>query len=86
MVWCGIHEVMRGDRMTERWLTAEDVAEYIHACLDTVRYKARKRLIPAVKVGKRWLFRASVLDEWIAAGCPSQAEQPGLFDHTTPGP
>lgn len=65
--------------MTERWLTAEDVAEYIHACLDTVRYKARKRLIPAAKVGKRWLFRASVLDEWIARGCPAQAADPDLF-------
>jgi excisionase family DNA binding protein len=31
----------------------------------TLRAKARKRIIPAIQVRKRWRFRASALDDWL---------------------
>ena len=31
----------------------------------TLRAKARKRIIPAIQVGKRWRFRASTLNDWL---------------------
>jgi len=31
----------------------------------TLRAKARKRLIPAIQVGRRWRFRASTLNTWL---------------------
>jgi len=36
----------------------------------TLRAKARKRLIPAIQVGRRWRFRASTLNTWLE-GLPS---------------
>jgi excisionase family DNA binding protein len=31
----------------------------------TLRAKARKRLVPAIQVGRRWRFRASTLNSWL---------------------
>jgi excisionase family DNA binding protein len=31
----------------------------------TLRAKARKRIIPAIQVGRRWRFRASTLNSWL---------------------
>ena len=31
----------------------------------TLRAKARKRIIPAIQVGRRWRFRASALNSWL---------------------
>jgi excisionase family DNA binding protein len=36
----------------------------------TLRAKARKQLIPAIQVGRRWRFRASTLNTWLE-GLPS---------------
>lgn len=32
---------------------------------DTLKRKAQLRQIPALKVGRRWMFRASRLDSWV---------------------
>ena len=69
----------------ELWTLAE-AAHYLKRHPEVLRRKAAARQVPAFKLGRDWRFRKEQLDEWIAAGCPSQAEQPGLFDHATPGP
>lgn len=32
---------------------------------DTLKRKAQRREIPAMKIGRRWRFRASRLDAWV---------------------
>jgi excisionase family DNA binding protein len=54
---------------TEPWVTAEDVAQHLRVAKDTVyRWRERKGLLPAHRVGRLWKFQLSEVDEWVRAG------------------
>ena len=61
----------------ELW-TVQECARYLKNHEETVREKARGKLIPAVKVGANWRFHPERIAAWVDAGCPSQVEQPAL--------
>ncbi len=62
----------------ELW-TVEETAHYLKLHPESIRRKVRLKAIPYVRLG-RWLrFRKEALDEWIAQGCPTQQQQPSLF-------
>ena len=46
-------------------LTVEEVAHYFRLKPQTIYKWAQERRIPAVKLGKEWRFRKSVLDRWL---------------------
>lgn len=46
-------------------LSAEEAAQFLGLNPDDVRRYARKGMIPARKVGKRWLFHKAHLIEWL---------------------
>ena len=46
-------------------LTLEEVAHYLRLKPQTIYKWANERRIPAVKLGKEWRFRRSVLDRWL---------------------
>ena len=46
-------------------LTLEEVAHYLRLKPQTIYKWAQERRIPAVKLGKEWRFRKSVLDRWL---------------------
>jgi excisionase family DNA binding protein len=46
-------------------LTLEEVAHYLRLKPQTIYKWAQDRRIPAVKLGKEWRFRKSVLDRWL---------------------
>ena len=52
----------------ERMLTVTDVCQYLSVTNETVYSWIKKSDIPALRVGKRWLFNKSELDQWIKAG------------------
>jgi len=68
-----------GVNVMELW-TAEEAARYLKLNVEVLRRKTRAREVPAVKMGRVWRFRRETIDEWIAQGCPSQRQQPTLFD------
>jgi len=72
--------------MSERYLRVSEAAEYLQMHPESLRRKARRREVPAVKLGIEWRFKAAALDAWLEAGCPSQMAQPSLFDAATPAP
>jgi len=49
-------------------LTVEQAAEYLQLNPETVRRAARRGRIPAARIGRRWRFRKTALDRWLAAG------------------
>ena len=49
----------------EPLLDTEEAARLLRMHPRTLRTKARRGSIPAVQVGKRWRFRASMLDRWL---------------------
>ena len=45
-------------------LTIDEVAEYLRLTPQTISKWAQEKRIPAVKLGKEWRFRRSVIDKW----------------------
>jgi excisionase family DNA binding protein len=58
-------------------LTIEEVAAYLRLTPQTIYRWAQEKRIPAVKLGKEWRFRRSVIDRWfddqLSGGSPSSA-------------
>ena len=46
-------------------LTLEEVAGFLRLKPQTIYKWAQERRIPAVKLGKEWRFRRSILDRWL---------------------
>jgi PTS system nitrogen regulatory IIA component len=46
-------------------LTIEEVATYLRLTPQTIYKWAQERRIPAVKLGKEWRFRKSIVDRWL---------------------
>jgi len=57
----------------EPLLDCHEAARLLHLHPKTVERLARARQIPAYKIGKRWLFRASELDGWLGSGVHSKS-------------
>ena len=46
-------------------MTLEEVALYLRLKPQTIYKWAQEKRIPAVKLGKEWRFRRSILDRWL---------------------
>jgi excisionase family DNA binding protein len=55
----------------EPLLDLQESASILGMHIKTLEKKARQKQIPAMKVGKRWVFRASSLNRWLEAGLKS---------------
>lgn len=56
------------DIKKDKWVNIEDVAEYLSITVDTARTWMRNGKLPAYKVGKRYKFKLSEIDEWVRSG------------------
>jgi len=52
----------------EKWVNLEDIAVYLGVSNDTVRGWVRQGKLPAYKVGKRYKFKYSEVDQWVRDG------------------
>ncbi len=55
----------RGRSVENEILTIEEVATYLRLTPQTIYKWAQERKIPAVKLGKEWRFRRSIIDRWL---------------------
>ena len=51
--------------MPEKWVNLEDIAVYLSMSEDTVRTWIKEGKLPYYRVGKRYKFKISEVDEWI---------------------
>ncbi|WP_081019839.1 helix-turn-helix domain-containing protein [Ralstonia solanacearum] len=51
-----------------RWLSVEEIAEYLGVSKDTVYAWISKRNMPAHRVGRLWKFKSDEVDEWVRSG------------------
>ena len=58
------HEQM-GDVMQDRWMTLQEIAEYLQLSKDQIYRLAQTGEIPASKVGRRWRFKRERVDSWM---------------------
>ena len=59
---------MSGSENIENWTNLKDVQEYLGVGRETLLQWISKRDMPAYKVGRRWMFKLSEVDEWIRSG------------------
>ena len=65
----------------ERLLTLREAADLLGIHWKTLEIQARRGEVPATKIGNRWRFRTSVLDQWLVSRFgPTRAEDAGTFD------
>jgi excisionase family DNA binding protein len=48
----------------DKIMTLEEVAEYLRLTPQTIYTWAQEKKIPAVKLGKEWRFKRSLIDKW----------------------
>lgn len=55
--------------MEDKWIGIEELADYLGVKAGTIRLWIREgKNIPAHKIGKKWSFKLSEIDEWIKSG------------------
>jgi excisionase family DNA binding protein len=60
---------MINNNLNEKWISIDDAAEYLGVKTVTIRdWIRRGKDIPAHKIGKKWKFKFSELDEWVQSG------------------
>jgi excisionase family DNA binding protein len=52
----------------EKWVNLEDIAVHLSMSEDTVRAWVKENKLPFSRVGKRYKFKISEVDEWIKEG------------------
>jgi excisionase family DNA binding protein len=61
----GLGHVLEGLRVQDRWLSVEEIAEYLGVSRDAIYSWVGKTGIPAHKVGRLWKFKTAEIDEWV---------------------
>jgi len=51
-----------------RWLSVNEIAEYLGVKPDTVYKWLDRKKMPGHKVGRLWKFKISEIDDWISSG------------------
>lgn len=49
----------------DKWLTINQIAEYLQMSVSSIYKMAQAGEIPASKVGRQWRFKKSLIDKWI---------------------
>jgi excisionase family DNA binding protein len=52
----------------ERWLSVEEISQYLGVSKESIYRWLERRQIPAHKVGKLWKFKTSEIDGWVTSG------------------
>lgn len=66
--------LMDVEAMTDRWLSVEEIAEYVGVSKDTVYAWIAKRNMPAHRIGRLWKFKSEEIDEWVRSGGAAENE------------
>lgn len=72
--------------MEDRWLSVDEITEYLGVSRDTVYNWIATRSMPAHRVGRLWKFKKEAVDAWVESGGADAAENsPGAEDRVADG-
>jgi len=54
--------------MKDRWLSVDEIGEYLGVKRDTVYKWISDKGMPAHKIGRLWKFKKDEVDEWVRTG------------------
>lgn len=60
---------------SDRWLSVDEIAEYLGIKRDTVYKWIDRKKMPAHKVGSLWKFKRDEIDEWVRSGDAGESDQ-----------
>jgi excisionase family DNA binding protein len=60
----------------DKWLTLEQIADYLQMSTSSIYKKVQANKIPAYKVGRQWRFKKEEIDAWVERGKPREAKRP----------
>ncbi len=49
----------------DKWLTLEQIAEYLQMSTSSIYKMAQAGKIPSYKVGRQWRFKKEEIDKWV---------------------
>tara|TARA_R110002126_G_scaffold146224_22_gene292196 strand:+ start:10926 stop:11099 length:174 start_codon:yes stop_codon:yes gene_type:complete len=52
----------------DRWLSVDEIADYLGVKRDTVYKWISERDLPAHKIGRLWKFKKAEVDTWVREG------------------
>lgn len=61
------------DLTADRWLSVDEIAQYLGVSSDTVYKWIEKNAMPAHRMGRLWKFKKEEVDEWVKAGGAAEA-------------
>ena len=62
--------------MDDRWLSVDEIAEYLGVSKDTVYAWISTKGMPAHRVGRLWKFKRGEVDGWVNSGGASDRQDP----------
>lgn len=63
------------DGTSDRWLSVEEIAEYLGIKRDTVYKWIERKNMPAHKVSSLWKFKRDEVDSWVRTGDAADSHQ-----------
>lgn len=54
--------------MEDRWLSVNEIADYLGVTRDSVYRWVTQRKMPGHRVGRLWKFRKGDIDQWVVSG------------------
>ena len=60
--------------MNDRWLSVDEIGEYLGVKRDTVYKWINERGMPASKIGRLWKFKVNEVDSWIKKGSKQESD------------
>ena len=62
-------EKIKMNTLSDRWIGINELSQYLGVSKDTIRNWIKKTSnIPAHKIGKKWKFKISEIDNWVKSG------------------
>lgn len=62
-------EKIKMNKLSDRWIGIDELSQYLGVSKDTIRNWIKKTSnIPAHKIGKKWKFKISEIDNWVKSG------------------
>ena len=52
------------DIMEDRWLSMDEMCEYLGVSDDTIHRWIKTKKMPATKIGRCWKFKKNLVDDW----------------------
>ena len=60
--------------MEDRWLSVDEIGEYLGVKRDTIYKWISEKSMPAHKIGRLWKFKKNEVDKWVRHGGANSSE------------